>query len=215
MPEIAATKKTPEKPLLKKGERTRLRILEAALQITSEKGFEGFTLLDVADVAGVTRGNVLRLFNTRENLIEEATYFVGQRGRDFRENYFASNPLETSPLDYVRSMFAWLYQHPTYLGFMMALLNRSSYDKISRRSFIALMNAGRQRIFEILMKQQLEKRQITSFNEEELRRLAFEVHSTLVGYLVLTTITDPKELPALEEKCLRTIEGYLKFNNAY
>ncbi len=210
-------KQTSSAPLpLRKGERTRLRILEAALEITAEKGFEGFTLLDVANVAGITRGNVLRLFDSRELLIEEATYHMGEQARRFRDEYLRAQPSQNSPLDYARSMFAWSNQHPTHLSYLMSLLNRASYDKATRRRLIELFDGGRRSIHSILVEQRLSAAarmgsgDLSALTNEDLTRIAFEVHSTLLGFFVLIPITDITERPALESKCLRTIESHLK-----
>lgn len=202
---------------LRKGERTKLQVLEAALKIISEKGFEGFTLLDVANVVGITRGNVLRLFDTREQLIEESTYYMGEKAREFREVYLTKTATEKSPLDYARSMFAWSNEHPTHLNYLMALLNRASYDKATRRRLDGLFEGGRQRIHALLIDQKLsvatENTNILSkLSNEDLQRLSFEIHSTLLGFFVLLPIASLSERPDLESKCLRTIESHLKTN---
>lgn len=51
-----------------KRERTRARLLDAALSLTREKGFERTTLADVAERAGMTTGAIYGNFRNREAL---------------------------------------------------------------------------------------------------------------------------------------------------
>lgn len=54
----------------KKGERTRAAILEAALGLFLERGYEATTMRDVASVAGVSVGNAYYYFASKEHLIQ-------------------------------------------------------------------------------------------------------------------------------------------------
>ena len=51
-----------------KRERTQARLLDAALELTREKGFEGATLQEIAARAGVTTGAIYGNFGSREGL---------------------------------------------------------------------------------------------------------------------------------------------------
>eukprot|EP01030_Chromulinospumella_sphaerica_P032022 gene32022-32716_t len=51
-----------------KRERTRARLLDAALSLTREKGFDRTTLADVAERAGMTTGAIYGNFRNREAL---------------------------------------------------------------------------------------------------------------------------------------------------
>lgn len=54
----------------KKAERTRSRILEAALQLFRERGFDGTTMRGIAAEAGVSLGNAYYYFKSKEHLIQ-------------------------------------------------------------------------------------------------------------------------------------------------
>lgn len=56
--------------LTAKGERTRARILDAALELFREQGFEGTTMREVADRAGVSVGNAYYYFAGKEHLVQ-------------------------------------------------------------------------------------------------------------------------------------------------
>lgn len=55
----------------RKAERTRRRILETALRLFRERGYDGTTMRAVADEAGVSLGNAYYYFKSKEHLIQE------------------------------------------------------------------------------------------------------------------------------------------------
>ncbi len=65
-----------------KGERTRARILEAALDLCREHGYEKTTMRAVAKAAGVSLGNAYYYFRSKEHLIQA---FYGQTHSDHLE----------------------------------------------------------------------------------------------------------------------------------
>lgn len=50
-----------------------LQIMEAALQVFSEKGFNGATTKEIAEVAGVAEGTIFRYFKTKKDLLFSLT----------------------------------------------------------------------------------------------------------------------------------------------
>lgn len=56
-------------PPTQKGERTRAKILEAALALFQEKGYAATTLRDIAGAAGVSLGLTYRYFASKEELV--------------------------------------------------------------------------------------------------------------------------------------------------
>ncbi|HZZ86734.1 MAG TPA: TetR/AcrR family transcriptional regulator [Caulobacteraceae bacterium] len=69
-----------------KRERTRLKLIEAALQVISEQGFAGASLDAIARRAGVTRGSIYSNFAGRDELMTAAVASQGMRlDREFSE----------------------------------------------------------------------------------------------------------------------------------
>ena len=54
-----------------KGRRTRARILDAALDLLHERGFEGTTMREVARRAGVSLGSAYYYFQSKEHLVQQ------------------------------------------------------------------------------------------------------------------------------------------------
>ncbi|MEO6707937.1 MAG: TetR family transcriptional regulator [Planctomycetota bacterium] len=64
------TPAAPDEPGLKKSERTRASILDAALRLFQESGYEGATMRAIAAEAGVSLGNAYYYFESKEHLIQ-------------------------------------------------------------------------------------------------------------------------------------------------
>jgi AcrR family transcriptional regulator len=62
--------KSPRTAKTTKGEQTRARILDAALELFKEQGYEETTMREVAERAGVALGNAYYYFNGKESLLE-------------------------------------------------------------------------------------------------------------------------------------------------
>ena len=68
------------------GERTRVRILDAAELLFGARGFDGVSLRDITDGAGVTLALASYHFGTKENLFEEV---VARRAAELGEERLA------------------------------------------------------------------------------------------------------------------------------
>ena len=68
----------------RKGERTKAAILEAALELFRERGFEAATMRAVAERAGVSVGNAYYYFESKEHLIQA---FYGRSHQDHLKRF--------------------------------------------------------------------------------------------------------------------------------
>lgn len=76
-----------------KSQRTRARILDAAMRLFAEMGYHAATNAVIADAAGLTRGAMLYHFATREELVEAAIAHIElNRARLFEEAAAATPP---------------------------------------------------------------------------------------------------------------------------
>ena len=83
-----------------KGNQTRARILEAALTLFLERGYEETTMRAVADAASVSLGNAYYYFESKEQLVQ-AFY-----ERSHREHVEASEPLLARERDFRKRLLA-------------------------------------------------------------------------------------------------------------
>lgn len=64
-------------PRLPKRERTRLQLVDAAIQVFSARGVTAATIQEIANVAGMTTGTVYNHFSTKDEIIQHAALWLG------------------------------------------------------------------------------------------------------------------------------------------
>ena len=75
-----AAKKPPPSALLPcKRDRTRVLLIEAAIDVLSERGLEGCSIDDLMRVAGMARGTFYNHFESRENLVACTSNFIREK----------------------------------------------------------------------------------------------------------------------------------------
>ncbi|UAK39389.1 TetR/AcrR family transcriptional regulator [Gordonia bronchialis] len=82
-----------------KSERTRERILDAAAQVLSRKGYAGLRLTDVAEVAELQAPAIYYYFDSRDTLVEEVMWFGLADMRQHLVAALDALPDGTDPLD--------------------------------------------------------------------------------------------------------------------
>ena len=88
---MSSRKPSPPKPLTRKRQQTRQRILDAAAQVFHDKGYERATLEEIAARAGLTKGAVYSNFKNKNDLIFEGAMSRGLRaGPVFKKGLSAS-----------------------------------------------------------------------------------------------------------------------------
>lgn len=88
-----------DKRLDKKSARTRVRILDAAAQVLSARGYAGMRLSDVAEVAELQAPAIYYYFPSREDLIEEVMWVGLADMRAFLNEALDAAPEDATPLD--------------------------------------------------------------------------------------------------------------------
>ncbi|MDN4489564.1 TetR/AcrR family transcriptional regulator [Demequina sp. SYSU T00068] len=82
-----------------KSAQTRQRILDAAAEVLSRKGYAGTRLSDVAQVAGVQAPAIYYYFSSRDELVEEVMWVGANRVRLHLAEVLAALPEDTSCMD--------------------------------------------------------------------------------------------------------------------
>ncbi len=204
----------PSQIKIKKGERTHLRILDSAMKLIAQQGFENLVLTDIAKDAGVTRGCLLQHFEGREKLITEAVSLLAKRGRDFTVQFLEAHQKRFDPVtNYIEATFEWSRQHRSEGVFFVYMLTRAGYDKASLEFIEASFTASRSRLALDILDWfgKSKKRPVT---KAEATALAFEVHTQLVGYTCLVPGRSDEEVLKLKETCKKAtkalMEGFWK-----
>jgi AcrR family transcriptional regulator len=64
-------------PRLPKRMRTRLQLVDAAIQVFSARGVNAATIQEIAEVAGMTTGTVYNHFSTKDEIVQQAAMWLG------------------------------------------------------------------------------------------------------------------------------------------
>lgn len=99
MSKVSIFAKTNVEDVDSRSERTRARILDAAADVLSVKGFAGTRVTDVAESADVALSEIYDHFRTREDLIEEVMYRGISDMRQRVEQTLDALPPDLTPVD--------------------------------------------------------------------------------------------------------------------
>jgi AcrR family transcriptional regulator len=92
-------------------ERTKQKILDAALQLFQENGLEGTTTKQISKKAGIAEGTLFNYFKTKEDL---ALYFFQRETRDLIAWYGKEMRLQRAPLP--EKLFAIIHRQLEYIA---------------------------------------------------------------------------------------------------
>lgn len=87
---------------MRKGEKTRQRIIEKSAQIFNEKGYYQTSLSDIMNETGLKKGGIYRHFKDKNELMIEAFYFAVKKVRNF---YLEKTTLESDELTLLKTFF--------------------------------------------------------------------------------------------------------------
>lgn len=101
-----------------KSQRTRTRILDAAMRLFAEMGYHAATNAVIADAAGLTRGAMLYHFATREELVEAAISHIElHRARLFEQAASTPTPAGVDAAEHAIDVYWSLLHEPPFLAF--------------------------------------------------------------------------------------------------
>jgi len=111
-----------------RSEQTRAEILGIALEQFSTRGFDGVSVRDIAELAGVNHAMIRYYFGSKENLWRESVTYLFER---FTEEITPPQPgPEGFSLDavkeYIRNYVRYCARHPEHARLMMQEANRDS-----------------------------------------------------------------------------------------
>jgi AcrR family transcriptional regulator len=119
-----------------RSEETRERLLNGALKILSKKGYAGFRLAEVSNVAGVSRGGLIHHYPSKEILVAGVLeYIFGRlRRRAVRQMGTAANvrSVLAAIVDSAREYF-FSSEFPIYLDLVLAAREGGPLSQAARR----------------------------------------------------------------------------------
>ncbi|MDA3845132.1 MAG: TetR/AcrR family transcriptional regulator [Vallitaleaceae bacterium] len=100
-------------------------IIEAAIDVFLEKGYEGATIDSIAKKAGVSKGGFYHYFPDKEVLLLEANSKLSEPLIKMAETAMASHSAINGLLDYIRSYLLYWKERPRELGFFYLSMAKS------------------------------------------------------------------------------------------
>ncbi|WP_257836826.1 TetR/AcrR family transcriptional regulator [Phenylobacterium sp. J426] len=123
-----------------KSQRTRARILDAAMRLFAEIGYAAATNAVIADAAGLTRGAMLYHFATREELVEAAIAHIELSRARLLEQAAASPPPGVDAAEHAIDSY-WTLLHETPFIAFAELEAAARTDPMLRERLITAQSA--------------------------------------------------------------------------
>jgi AcrR family transcriptional regulator len=124
-------------------EEAKERIIQAALQVFSEKGYHEATMEDVAQKIGVSRGAVYIYFKNKEELLYGIIERWDRSMKDFLPSFYAERGLEES----LQSMFDHIAEDPLALmGLILEIISEAARNQPIRK----VLSEGYERILKTI-----------------------------------------------------------------
>lgn len=176
--------KQKDEPLLfgTKGERTQLKILDAAILSVAKNGFESTTVTTIAEIAKVNRGLIVHYFKNMRNLMKATYDKVVSFAIEYSTEFMASHLEIEDPIErYFHSTFGWMQKKPHYGQFIFILITRAQYHKDSQKPVTQIFTSGRARLEKLINEGVTSGRYVTETPVQN----AYQIHSMMLGHLLI------------------------------
>ncbi|MBD3348929.1 MAG: TetR family transcriptional regulator [Candidatus Eisenbacteria bacterium] len=191
---------------------TREKIIRTALRVFLAKGYEGGSLKEVADQAGVTKGGIYHYFESKEELFSEAVAFLTEGMREWSAARFGSIDSTKETLAAILSSgkpmadaFAELVgeDRGTHAhSFVGVLLDAARGSEAVRRRMSAVYAETRENLERLLTDAQ-ERGEIRG--DIDCAALALEINAFMEGILLLACLDEAIDLGAAGERVFRNL----------
>jgi len=147
-------------------------IMQAALELISEKGFHGAPMADIAEKAGVAAGTIYRYFESKDVLISELHRELEEKIMLFLQASFPyDKPVRERFLSLIRGLLRYFIANPLHFRYMEQYFN-SPYG-ISLHRERLLSRSGNQDILIDIFEEGVSRRILKDLPVSMLFSLAF------------------------------------------
>jgi AcrR family transcriptional regulator len=170
------------------------------LRCLCKLGFEGASLSELADAAKVNKGLMVHYFGTKERLFLALLEYVHAVDVEFTNAFMNQEREYPDGIErYIRANFSLYSEHPFNYGFTVMAIQRAQYDSTFRKRIDEMFDSGRKRIAALLRERHPEIRR-----EIEISTAATQIHTDLVGSVILSVMGGGKNIADYERRCLQT-----------
>jgi AcrR family transcriptional regulator len=171
---------------LKKGEQTRIKMLEAAIRVLGMFGEHGATFQKIADACGVSQPLVVHYFKSRNRIFPEVITHLMEVSLIETEKALSDAGSARKKLTaYFRVSLEFIRRHPDLGRIYMMLYYLSNYDSEIGRLNDRLKREAVARVAEILAMGAAAR----EFEVSEIETTAKIIHTSLTG-LILNAVSD-------------------------
>lgn len=117
-----------------KGARRRKAIIDAAITVFADQGYEGATIREIAVLADMNKGNLYYYFPAKDDLLFQ---IVDDLHRDYNDNFVTWSSSDGTPEERLRSIF---------VGHAALVCQRRKQTRITYENFRFLTDARRQAV---------------------------------------------------------------------
>jgi AcrR family transcriptional regulator len=186
-----------------KGEKTRARLLDAAVRCFVVQGWEGASMAELARAGGVNRSLFIHYFDSKEKLIAECMAYVGERGRELTERFEAEDRRSANAAErYIRASFRIFKEHPELAAFLWLAIHRATYDPATR----AIIEAIFAQAWKALVERMKKDPKLARHAKLETAR---RIHMSLLGGATAALVDSSRDVEDHEERVLATIAAFL------
>lgn len=149
----------------------RVDIMQAALELISEKGFHGAPMAELAEKAGVSAGTIYLYFDSKESLITELHQELENKiMTTVQEDYPFDSPLRERFLFLINKLVHHFINNPLHFRYMEQFFNSPFGASIHRDKL--LNNTGNQKLLFDIFEQGVEQKVIKELPKFMLFSLA-------------------------------------------
>lgn len=170
-------------------EKTRDKILKAALNIVSQKGILGLSITSLSKESKISKSLICYHFKTMEEIMHEIFLIGGRMGQEHTVLRLskAKTPLEKI-IAIVEGAYDWAKANPKHMSFFILMYNEANQNKQLFDIHRSILQTGLDRIKLILFDAEL------NHSKDRINSLALAIHSLLIGSLIRTaSLKDQKE----------------------
>ncbi|TLS36111.1 TetR/AcrR family transcriptional regulator [Pseudalkalibacillus caeni] len=189
-----------------------VKILEAAVEIFSEKGYAATSTSEIAKKAGVAEGTIFRHYKTKKDLLMSIVtptltkVLAPFMARDFVKKVFEND--HNSFEDFIRLLIKNRYEFAKKnLPIIKIFLQEIAFHEEIREQYKAIFNEQVKKKFFAIIEHFQEKGEITDLPPTTVIRLSI---TTVIGHLFTRFIVLPNQDWDDEAEIERTIEYIMK-----
>ncbi len=136
---------------LTKGQMTKARIIEAAINIFATKGLDGLSLEKLGKLVGISKSHVLYHYPNRDLLFKKSIEYITNTAQSFVINELKEASSPSARLEaYIEGNFAWAISHPEQARTFILFIANCQYSEELAEFHAQIRKASLARIEAIL-----------------------------------------------------------------